>query len=166
MLDIETTGLDASYGRLVCACFKFTDETKVRTVTCRVLSDEKKALREIARHYHDADIIVTWNGKLFDIPMLNARMMFYGLDPLPNIKHIDLLYQSKKLRFRGNRLENVSKDFRTRSKKYDVPAWRWLQAAEGQEHALDLIVRHCQFDVLLTEEMLRRLKPLITQITR
>ena len=31
-MDIETTGLEASYGRLLCCCFKFTDEDKVRTV--------------------------------------------------------------------------------------------------------------------------------------
>ena len=166
-LDIETTGLEASYGRLLCACFKFTDEEKVHTIVARRYRNEAAALRKIAALYDKLDVVLTWNGKLFDVPYLNARLMHHGMLPLPaNKMHKDVMYEARKLRLRGSRLENVSKDFRTKTHKYDVPAWRWVLAAEGDASAHHEIATHCANDVLLTEEMFNRLKPLIVRITR
>lgn len=165
--DIECTSLDASYGRILCVCAKFDDEKSPRTLSAPLLKDEKALLRAFSSWWAEADIVAGWNSKLFDVAFLNARRMFHRLLPLdPSKKHIDLLFQSKKLRFRGNRLDGVSKDLRTKCKKYDVPAYRWVEAAEGQPLAQSLIIKHCQLDVLLTEEMLLRLKPLLVHITR
>jgi len=166
MLDIETTGLEASFGRLVCVCFKFTDEEKPRTIKVRYYRNEAKALETITKFYNEADIVCTWNGKLFDIPFLNGRLMHHGMAPLDPKMHMDLMYQARKLRLRGSRLDNVSKDFHTNTRKYDVPAWRWTLAAEGDIKSIDEIVTHCELDVLLTEEMMQYLKPLIVRFTR
>ncbi len=165
--DIECTNLEASYGRTLCVCFKFSDEAKPRTVTARWLRDEPKLLETVGQWWDEADIVAGWNSKLFDQRFLNARRMFYGMLPLdPTKMHKDLMFEFRKLRFRGSRLEGASKDLRTKAAKFDVPAYRWLEAAEGQQEALNLIVKHCQLDVLLTEEMFTRLKPLITNFTR
>ena len=166
MLDIESTALEASFGRLVCVCFKFTDEEHVRTVRVRKYKDEPKALQKIKDIYNEADIVCTWYGKIFDIPFLNARFMHHRMAPLDSKMHMDLLFQARKLRLRGSRLENVSKDFQTVTRKYDVPAWRWTLAAEGDMESINEIVIHCENDVLLTEEMLEYLKPLILRFTR
>jgi uncharacterized protein YprB with RNaseH-like and TPR domain len=167
MLDIESTSLDASYGRLVCVCFKFTDEVDVRTVRVRFYREEAEALKVIKKFYDEADIICTWNGKIFDIPYLNARLLHHGLAPLdPSKMHKDLMYEAKKLRFRGARLDNISKDLRTETAKYDVPAWRWVLAAEGNVNSINEIVTHCEHDVILTQEMFEYLKPMIIRFTR
>jgi uncharacterized protein YprB with RNaseH-like and TPR domain len=166
-LDIETTSLEASYGRLICACYKFTDEDSVRTITVPRYRNEAKALERISRLYDKLDVVLTWNGKLFDIPFLNARLMHHKLPPLDARKmHLDIMYQARKLRLRGSRMDGVSKDLRTKVAKYDVPAWRWVLAAEGNREAIGEIVRHCELDVILTEELFDRLKPLIVRITR
>ena len=166
-MDIETTGLEASYGRLLCCCFKFTDEDKVRTVRAARYRNEKKALEKITELYNRLDCVLTWNGKRFDIPFLNARLMQHGLPPLDVRKmHMDLMYQAKKLRLRGARMDGVSKDLRTKWKKHDCTAHHWVMAAEGSKPHLDDIVKHCEHDVELTEELFERLKPLIVRITR
>lgn len=165
--DIEATSLDASYGRLVCACIKFGDEDGVRTVTVPKFANEKVALVKITEWIHETDILVTWYGKMFDIPFLNSRLMHHGMLPLPRKMHKDLCFESKsKFRFRGNRLDNISKDLKTKLAKFDVPASQWILAAEGHKGAIADIVKHCQLDVLLTEEVLGRMKPLILNITR
>ena len=170
--DIETTGLDASYGRILCACFKFTDEEDVRTVVSRRYKDEPRALRQIHALYKKADVIVTWNGKLFDLPFVNARTMIrrkeaqcpHILDP--SKKHIDLMYMSKKLRTRGNRMDGAAKDLAGKNQKYDVEAEEWVRAVDGDRRAFDRIVRHCEVDVVMTEELLEILKPYVVRITR
>ena len=165
--DIESTALDASYGRILCACFKFDDEKKPRSYSAPRLDDEITVLGGIRVSWDECDVVVTWNGKLFDVPMVNARLMYYRMPILdPKKMHVDLLYQSKKLRFRGNRMDFVSKDLRTKTRKFDVPAEDWVKAADGQEASLMRIVKHCELDVLLTEELMERLKPLIVHITR
>jgi len=166
-LDIECTSLDASYGRILCVCMKFFDEDKVRTYIALRCKNEKPMLREVVRAYNECDVVVTWNGKLFDIRYINARLMQHNLPPLDHGKmHKDLMWEAKKLRLRGARLDGVSKDLRTKVAKYDVPAWRWILAAEGDKASSREIVTHCELDVLLTEEMMERLKPLIIRITR
>lgn len=165
--DIETTALEGSFGRLVCACFKFNDEDKPRTVSVRKYRNEPNALTLIKSWYNEADVIYGWNSKLFDVPFVNARLMHHGHMPLtPSKMHKDLMYEAKKMRLRGARLENVSKDLRTEVHKYDVPAWRWTLAAEGDVASIAEIVKHCEMDVLLTEEMFSRLRPLIINLTR
>lgn len=123
-------------------------------------------LKEFEKWWNEADIVAGWNSKLFDVMMINARRMYYGMQPLAPKKHVDLMFMARKLRFRGSRLDGVSKDLQTKSAKFEVPAYRWPEAAEGQKEAQALIVKHCQFDVLLTEEMFLRLKPLINVIHR
>lgn len=165
--DIESTGLDASYGRMLCACAKFCDEKHVRTVRAPRLRHEKAALEEIQQWFNQLDVVVTWYGKMFDIKFVNSRLLHHGMHPLPKVIHKDLCFESKsKLKFRGNRLDGVSKDLRSRVSKFDVPAFRWVEAADGNAAALDDIVKHCQLDVLLTEEMLEKMKPLILNFTR
>ena len=170
--DIETTQLDATYGRILCACFKFTDEDQVRTVKAPRYKDEPRALAKIVEIYNKADIFVTWNGKMFDVPFVNARLMIRRNDDdrLPSILdpkkfHIDLMWMCKKLRTRGSRMDGAAKDLRTRHQKYDVPGEDWIRAADGDRDALDRIVRHCEFDVEITEDLLDRFRPYLRRIT-
>lgn len=151
----------------MCACFKFGDEKTVRTVSIKSVKEEKAALEKLRAWYTEADVIVTWYGKMFDVPFINSRLLHHRLEPLPPKMHKDLKFESSsKFRFRGNRLENVSKDLKSKYRKYDVEAAQWILAAEGDPGAIAKIVKHCQVDVKMTEEMLGLMKPLILNITR
>lgn len=173
-MDIETTGLDASYGRMLCGCFKFFDEDNVRTVTCGSYSEEPKALAQLAEWWDEADVVVHWNGKLFDVAFINARMMIRRKQlpkrcrPIldPQKKQIDGRWIKNKLRTRTNRLENAAIDLNLRHRKYDVPAEHWNRAAAGDTRSLAEIVQHCQRDVLITEEIMGILKHYIVRVTR
>lgn len=168
--DIETTGLDGSYGRLLCCSFKFSNEDKVRTVRCRLLKEEKKALMKVREILMEPDIWLTWNGKMFDVRFMNARLLHHDLPPLPEKWHIDLMWQHKKLRTRGHRLEGAGKDLKLHTLKHDVSAAGWISAAEDTgpvgKQMFDEIVRHCEHDVVMTEQAFVKLKPLIVRITK
>lgn len=167
--DIETTSLEASYGRLLCACFKFSDERKVRTVRARRYKDEPRALEQVAALWDKADVIVSWNGKLFDARFVNARLMIRRCTPPildPSKKHLDLLYNSRRLRTRGHRLDGIAKDLQLKRQKYDVEAEAWIKAADGDRESFERIAKHCELDVRITEDALDRLRPYIIRITR
>lgn len=172
--DIETTQLEASYGRLLCACFKFFDEDKVRTIRAPRYKDEPKALAAVATLWNEADVIIHWNGKLFDVPFINARLMIRrkelpkGVDPIldPTKKVIDGRWISSKLRTRGNSLDGMAKDMQATHQKYDVAAENWIRAADGDKESFERIVKHCEEDVKITQEVITILKPYIVRIQR
>lgn len=165
--DIETTSLNATYGRLLCACFKFNDHPEVITVEARRMADERRAIKQIRELWDMADIVATWNGKRFDLPFINALLMYYNLKPLTHQRmHKDLLYEQRKLRFCGARLDNASQDLRVEYSKFHCPSRAWPKAADGDEVAFNQIAYHCKLDVLLTEAMYMRLKPMFLRITK
>ena len=53
--DIEATGLRSTYSRVICACFKFHDEKKVRS--------------KMARYYKNEPDLLEWIGKQWDEAM-------------------------------------------------------------------------------------------------
>lgn len=168
--DIEATGLEASYGRLLCVSFKFSNEDFVRTVSCRSIRDEVKALKKVHEYLSEPDIWLTWNGKMYDVRFLNARLIQHNLMPLPDKWHIDLLWQHKKLRTRSHRLEHAGVHLGLETGKFDATPQEWIEAAQepgkaGKE-AFDKIVRHCEHDVVMTEQAFMRLKPLVARIQK
>lgn len=169
-LDIETTSLDASYGRILCVCVKFSDEKEVVTLRADRLADEKHLLKQLRKLWDEVNVVVTWNGKMFDIPYINARLLKYSLRPLEPRMHLDLRWQSAKLRTRGNSLAAASKDANIRTSKHEVTAEGWLKASQGTDSErkkfCDKIAKHCAHDVQMTEEMLFHYRHLICQITR
>ena len=59
----------------------------------------------------DADEIVTHNGKSFNVKVLNTRLAYYGMPPLPKMHHVDTKHAAKGLSLYSNSLANVAKFF-------------------------------------------------------
>ena len=52
----------------------------------------------LAEYMTDARAVVTYNGKAFDIPLLNNRYILHGLiSPFKDLAHIDLLPMARKI---------------------------------------------------------------------
>jgi len=170
--DIETTSLNGTYGRILCACWKFFDEKKPRTVHAFKHKDEPAALEKIYEFWNECDVVITWNGKLFDRKVTNLRMANrrteikcpYILEPK---MHVDAMW-TYRTNFRGcsAKLEHVSENLNTKTKKFHADAADWIKAADGNRISYDKIVKHCQQDVILTEEVFHILTPYIVRITR
>lgn len=170
--DIEATGLDATYGRLLCGCFYDVTGT-TSTIMARRYKNEPRALADITNEWANIDIVVTWNGKLYDIPFVNARLMARRLELPPGTpvildekKHIDLRWTATKLRLRSKRMAHVAEVLGTQNSKFNAAPEDWIKAADGNRASFDLIVKHCEQDVALTYELLDILRPYIVRITR
>lgn len=174
--DLETTNLTAIMGRVLCGSFlNIVDgvKTKPRTLRLDQLAkkdrmDDRKLVCAIRDELENAHMIVGWNSKMFDVPFLNARLVFHGERIYKPQMHLDLMYYSKgtSARIGSSKLLNSQKFFRLKEAKTDISWENWNRAALGERPAMDDVVLHCEKDVVVLAEVYWRLLPFVANIHR
>ena len=111
-LDTETTGLfgAAVQAFLVGLGYFREDGFHVRQLLMRNLGAEEELLNTLVKLFPSFDTVVTFNGKSFDIPLLETRMVFHRIRPEIPETHIDLIHPARriyKLRLESCRLSNL-----------------------------------------------------------
>lgn len=174
--DLETSSLDADWGRILCASFcPITTENivnKVTTISKPVRPkdplDDASLCVAIVQELEKYNLIVTWNGKLFDAAFLNARLLKHGLPDWDPQLHLDAMWYAagNSARLASRKLDNVAKFFRTKNQKYDVMPEVMQSARFGDISALKEIIVHCEADVRILSEVYWKLLPRIRNIHR
>jgi hypothetical protein len=75
--------------------------------------DELALLERLAERVREASLLVSFNGKAFDRPMLDGRFVLNRLPPLPARPHLDLLHVARRLhrrRLGGCSLKRMERD--------------------------------------------------------
>ncbi|WP_373839387.1 ribonuclease H-like domain-containing protein [Methanospirillum sp.] len=96
-VDIETLGI---FGRpiiLIGLGFFRGGELQVKQYLLRDIGEEAPALYSFMQKISDNSVLVSFNGRSFDIPYIEDRLAYYGLPPLPGTPHFDLLHPSRRL---------------------------------------------------------------------
>jgi|HubBroStandDraft_6_1064221.scaffolds.fasta_scaffold125599_2 uncharacterized protein YprB with RNaseH-like and TPR domain len=127
-LDTETTGLAGGTG--TCAFLvgvgRITREGfRVRQFFMRDHSEEASLLDALSRHLKPFRVMITYNGRTFDQPLLETR---YRLNraraPFTSVEHLDLLYGARrlwKLRFESCRLMDLENQVLGFERQGDIP---------------------------------------------
>lgn len=133
-----------------------------------VITDDHDLVVAIRDALSEYDIWVTWNGKLFDVPVLNGRLRFWGERPLPKVMHIDAMYGASggSMRIGRRSLQSVSEYFDVPNRKTPLNVRTWDLAMSGSAEAYDLIAEHGHADVLVTRDVFNHLKPQFQTIQR
>jgi predicted RNA-binding Zn-ribbon protein involved in translation (DUF1610 family) len=124
-----------------------------------------KAMAKKAQSVLDeADYVIGWNSRRFDIPHLRTEMIIHELLPPSPHKDIDLLVQSKKhFSFMSNRMAEVAKvlDRKGKLATGGGDLWRRLRTAKGEDlwDARKLMAEYNIRDVELTEELYNLMLP-------
>ena len=131
--------------------------------------DDKDLLVSIWFLLDEADIIVTQNGKKFDVKKLNAAFLRIGLKPPSSYKHIDTLQIAKRhFGFTSNKLEYMTDKFCKVYKKLDHGKFfgfnLWKQCQLGNDEAWEEMEEYNRYDVLSLEELLFVLAPWSNQL--
>ena len=100
-IDLETTGLSGGAGTVAflvgCGWFDY-GAFQVRQFLLTSFAAERALLAAVAEFFSDADLIVTYNGKTFDLPVMETRWMFHRLSmPLDGVPHFDMLHPARRL---------------------------------------------------------------------
>jgi uncharacterized protein len=127
-LDTETTGLSGGSGTaafLVGVGFADGDRFCVRQYFMRDYHEEPAQLLALAEDLARFSSVVTFNGKMFDVPLLEARYALQrGRFPLDGAPHLDLLHPARRLwkaRLESCRLQSLEASLLRVRRNGDVP---------------------------------------------
>jgi uncharacterized protein len=99
-LDTETTGLGGGAGTLafVVGLASFDgDVLVVEQLILRTPAEELPMLERVQQRISEASMLVTYNGKAFDIPMLRGRYVMNRLPEAADRPHLDLLHIGRRI---------------------------------------------------------------------
>ncbi len=164
-LDTETTGLAGAGTVAFEVGLGWQDEGgfHVRQLVMRDYPEEKFLLEEIIRVAEGFDVICTFNGKTFDLPLLRNRFIMNRIRTTALDKpHIDLLHITRrvwKLRLKKCNLTNLEEALLGIPRVDDLPGamvperfFSYLKT--GDFHLLDDVLEHNEQDIVSLQNLL------------
>jgi uncharacterized protein YprB with RNaseH-like and TPR domain len=173
--DTESTDLNGSFGHLLCAAFCSTDSDSVNVLRLdseeyrgESLHDDSKLVAAIKEILEKSFAWVSWNGKMHDVPLINARLAKAGMDPLIKRLHVDAMYYFRRpfLSLHSSKLEEVAKTFTFKWQKTKLNPNTWVAAYELNGAAMDEVCDHCKADTLALKEAFLLAVPHLTTLHR
>ncbi|MBQ8109090.1 MAG: ribonuclease H-like domain-containing protein [Clostridia bacterium] len=168
-LDTETTGLSGGAGTvafLVGVGFVDGGEFVVEQYMLREYADEPELIDRLAARMDGFDCVCTFNGKNFDMPLLETRFIMCRMRqrwrPLENL---DLIYPARrawKLRLGSCKLSRIETEILGMPRHNDLPGsevpGRFFEFMRtGDEALLEDIVEHNRQDIVTLSTLLIRL---------
>ncbi len=116
-LDTETTGLSGGTGTIafmIGAARVVGSQFQVEQFFLRNPAEEKAQLAALASFVEGASAIVSYNGKSFDLPIINTRYVLNRIkNPFLDFEHFDLLHIARRVwrrRLKQCNLGNIEKE--------------------------------------------------------
>lgn len=121
---------------------------------------QRDFLTLLKQQLEDSDVVLTYNGKKFDLPTVNTEFVLAGVSPPAPYKHIDLYETVKKqFRFASNKLEHVSGETGIGSKVQHEGFPLWVACLKEDKAAWSRMQEYNIGDVLLLEKLYEVLRP-------
>ncbi len=175
-IDLETTGLSGGAGTVAflvgCGYFDL-GAFQVRQFLLTSFTSERALLAAVAEFFSGADLIVTYNGKTFDVPVMETRWLFHRLEmPLGGVPHFDMLHPARRLwRMRagsagdvedsGCRLTTLERTLFNVTRIGDVPGFeipgrffKFLRS--GDPRPLEPVLEHNRLDLVSLAAVMAR----------
>jgi len=163
-LDLETTGLSGGAGTVafLVGCGFFEDgHFRTRQFLLQGFSAERAMLHGVTQVLADQGCLVTYNGRTFDLPVMETRWLFHRLTPpWSELAHLDMLHLSRRL-WRGRmddgdascRLVLLERDLFGVERVGDVPGFeipgRYFDYVRyGNASVLEPVLHHNRLDLL------------------
>jgi len=161
-LDLETTGLSGGVGVIpFLAGFGFfrDDRFWIRQFFLGELAEEERLIRELGQFFGEMGFrsVVTFNGKAFDLPLLETRFILHRLAlPLSGLPHLDFLFSARSLwshKHESCRLYHLAQQILEADREEDIPSaeipQRYFEFLRSGEFSLiEPILYHNQEDIL------------------
>lgn len=163
-LDTETTGLGPGAGTVafLVGLAWFDDDGDrppalvVEQLLVRRLGEEGPVLARVAERIRNASMLVTFNGKSFDLPVLRTRFVMGRMELPPEPPHFDLVHVARRLhkdRGVGATLGAVEREVLGFTRENDVPSGEVCACylhflRTGDPRALIGVVEHNAWDVV------------------
>jgi len=172
-VDLETTNLNANVGHILTACSLPLESDTVdifrlddRKYRGKKKYDDSKLTAALKEYLEDCFGWITWNGKMFDVPFLNSRLLLTGQKPVYRRMHIDLMYYARRpnLKVTSSRLAAIAVAFKLKEQKDEFDYEPWQAAEHLEKWGMDYVVEHCIKDVKVLKEAFPVLQQFIRNI--
>ena len=161
-IDLETTGLSGGTGVipfLVGLGYYRDDKFWVAQYFLGDLAEEERMIQELDQFFADMDFqsVVTYNGKGFDIPLLETRFILHRQPfRIGSLPHLDFLYSARSLwrhKHENCQLYHLSQRVVEADRSEDIPSaeipWRYFQYLQtGNFDLMEPVLYHNQEDIL------------------
>jgi len=125
-------------------------------------STAKQMLRGVHKLLDEADAVVHYNGRKFDIPTLNKEFLLNKMSPPAPYKQIDLLQVSRgAFKFQSHKLDYVSKSLGLGTKTKHAGFQLWVDCMKGDKTAWKQMEEYNKNDVVLLEKVYHEFRPWI-----
>ena len=172
-LDTETTGLSGGTGTVAFLVGLAWRDSGGLALVQFFLSDfnqEDALLWAVGQYLREAGVLVSYNGKTFDWPLLQTRLVMRRADPAwPSPPHLDLLTLARRIfkpRLPDCALQTIEQAVLDLHRMEDLPGtlipsryFAWLRG--GDEQVLEPVFIHNRQDVLSMALLLARFETLL-----
>ncbi len=178
-IDTETTGLSGGAGNLAfmlgAARYYGPGRLEVRQFVLGSFAAEADMLRSVRDWVGPQAVLVSYNGKCFDLPVLENRLRMHGIGgTFGHRAHLDLMYSVRRA-FRKHwpdcRLQTAERRLLDLRRRDDLPgaqapaAWQsWLR--HGRTRALTRVLSHNFQDVVSLALLHRRLSAIYAGVAQ
>jgi uncharacterized protein YprB with RNaseH-like and TPR domain len=159
-LDTETTGLSGGAGTvpfLIGLAWFDVGSTSlvVEQLLLREMGEEAPMLERLARRVSDASMLVTYNGKSFDVPLLRTRYVLNRLPAFECAGHLDLVHVARRVhrhRLAQLNLKNVESQVLGFERTADISGGEVCSRythflRTGDDSALAAVIDHNEWDI-------------------
>ncbi len=159
-IDTETTGLAGGTGTVpfLIGVGHFAEEGfLVDQYFMRDYPDERAVLSAMMKNYKGYETVVTYNGKSYDMPLIDTRYTLHRLEnPFTSMKHLDLLHTSRRIwkrRLGDCSLGNIEKRILKFERQNDVPGFMipgiyFDYLRSGDAKPLEGVFLHNRWDIV------------------
>ena len=189
-VDLETTGLAGGAGTcaFLVGCAWFDGGVfRVRQLLLARYGGERALLEDVARTAGESGALATYNGKSFDVPLIETRFLFHRMTaPFATMPHVDVLHTARRLwrqgdgersafsvdsadeRGSGCRLGAIEQSVLGHVREHDVPGYeipsRYFHfVRSGDPRPLAAVIEHNRQDLLSLALLTARAAALLDQ---
>lgn len=169
-LDIEAWDLSPQFAPVLCVSVLSMPDGKMKTYRqdtyvrskkrdAEDMTQDGELVRDARDFLEDHHLLVGWNSKGFDIPLLNTRLDLAGERLIQRHLHLDPMWFYRGwrgLKPMSSKLKYVAAYYELPESKLEVTPDTWLQARSGHKSAMDIVVERCESDVRLLKEVTDR----------
>ena len=159
LMDLETCGLSGSALFLVGLLRQIEERQAVELLLARTYAEEQAVLASFWQRAQEHRVLMTFNGKSFDWPMVvdrSARYRMFLRERPPELLHVDLLHHSRR-KWRKQlpdcKLQTLERHICGRGRTGDIPGSQIPAAYQqfvstGKTHDIDAILLHNAIDLV------------------
>ena len=165
--DIECTGLRGDYNSVLVVSIKPFRGNPV-TFKVKQPGNDQKVVRDAKAELEKYTIICGYYSKGFDIPMLNTRLLKWGVEPIEKKLHLDMYYTLKYNLLTARRSQaHLLEWLETPQQKLTVSADDWVKILRDPDgKPMKTMVERCESDCKGLQNLYERTKHLIREIKR